>query len=88
MQVGKDGEGSTIDFVYGSNRGEFAGCHRFTVRKEADEYGERVFVSMECITCNPKVDKPISGKIMFGFHRVYAMLLFRDAVGDVVGLLK
>ncbi|KID83200.1 hypothetical protein MGU_09481 [Metarhizium guizhouense ARSEF 977] len=88
LRVGEDGEGSSIDFVYGSNRGEFAGCHRFTVRKETGGQGERVFVSMECMTCNPRVDKPVSGQFLFGLHKVYAMMLFRDAVAEVKDLLS
>jgi hypothetical protein len=83
LHVGEDGTGSWIDFVYGSNRGEFAGCHRFTIRKGEGE----VFVSMECITRSPKVDKPISGRLLSGFHKIYAMMLFRDAVGEVQSLM-
>ncbi|KJK74753.1 hypothetical protein H634G_10065 [Metarhizium anisopliae BRIP 53293] len=88
LRVGEDGEGSSIDFVYGSDRGEFAGCHRFTVRKETGAQRERVFVSMECVTCNPKVDKPVSGRLLSGFHHLYAMMLFRDGVAEVNGLLS
>jgi hypothetical protein len=97
LHVGEEGTGSSIDFVYGSSRGGFAGCHRFTVRKErrddddddddGEGEGDRVFVSMECITCNPNVDKPIGSKFVARLHGLYALMLFRDAVGEVHNLL-
>ncbi|UNI19518.1 hypothetical protein JDV02_005700 [Purpureocillium takamizusanense] len=70
---------SSVDVLYGSSEGQFAGCHRFSVCCE----GSQVKLSLECVTCNPTVDKPLSPAIMFWFHRVYAMLLFRDALYNV-----
>ncbi|KAK2608865.1 hypothetical protein QQS21_002578 [Conoideocrella luteorostrata] len=85
----------SIDIVYGSNRGEFAGCHRFTVQRieagvheEDDDAETRVFVSMECITCNPMVNKPIAGDYLFKFHKLYALMLFREAVSSIAEGLR
>ena len=89
LQITENGIGSSIDFVYGSSRSEFAGCHRFTVRKECGNqgYAKEVFVSMECITCNPKEDKPFSGQFLSDVHKKYATMLFREAVGEMKSLL-
>ncbi|KAJ6440117.1 low temperature requirement protein A [Purpureocillium lavendulum] len=70
---------STVDVLYGSSESRFAGCHRFSVRRD----GHRVRIALECVTCNPTVDKQLSPAFLFWFHRAYAMLLFQDAVANV-----
>ncbi|KAL3959274.1 hypothetical protein ACCO45_007436 [Purpureocillium lilacinum] len=73
------GTTSSVDVLYGSSEGHFAGCHRFSVCRD----GRKVKLALECVTCNPTVDAPLRPAFMFWFHRVYAMLLFRDALSNV-----
>ncbi|KAJ3493825.1 hypothetical protein NLG97_g4486 [Lecanicillium saksenae] len=76
---------SHADFLFGSDMSEFCGCHRFSVeRLEVDASGEtqKVKVQMQSYACNPQSDVP-GGKVILGFHRLYASLLFRETVGEV-----
>lgn len=73
------GTTSSVDVLYGSSEGHFAGCHRFSVSRD----GRKVKLALECVTCNPTVDAPLRPAFMFWFHRVYAMLLFRDALSNL-----
>jgi hypothetical protein len=79
---------SMIDIVFGNNRGQFAGCHRFSVKRlETKSHAQRQHaqfqIQLESIVCNPTINKPISISFLEGFHRIYANMLFRDAVAEV-----
>ncbi|KAL7804787.1 hypothetical protein V8C44DRAFT_342599 [Trichoderma aethiopicum] len=81
--------GSRVDVVFGDSRKEFAGCHRFTVKKmgnsngsdEADEI--RFRVSLECLVCNPSTDGQGLPNFLHVLHNTYSYLLFRDAVAHI-----
>lgn len=77
---------SSVDIVYGSGPGQFAGSHRFSVVQEAprgDGGDTTARLTFACVTCNPTSDKPPHPGAMWVFHKAYAMLLFRDAVAGV-----
>lgn len=82
-----------IDIVFGNNRGQFAGCHRFSIKRlEANSHAQReptqYRIQLECIVCNPTVNKPIGVSFLEGFHTVYANMLFRDAVAEAMHKLS
>ncbi|KAF2794601.1 hypothetical protein K505DRAFT_360923 [Melanomma pulvis-pyrius CBS 109.77] len=79
---------SYIDFAFGSDDGGLAGVHRFSVVR--DGAGDDV-AGAECVTiefahtgCNPKVDKPLGPYVLQSLHLLYAMLLFREGVVEVM----
>ncbi|KYK60830.1 hypothetical protein DCS_01968 [Drechmeria coniospora] len=75
---------STLDVLYGNGQGRFAGCHRFSIWRETAADGDTdLWLRLSCVTCNPTVDRPLRPSFMWWFHKAYAMLLFRDAVGSV-----
>ncbi|EHK47753.1 hypothetical protein TRIATDRAFT_298730 [Trichoderma atroviride IMI 206040] len=86
----KDGDNrSVVDIVFGTDREQFAGCHRFSVKRveensHAQKQPAQFQVQVESIICNPTVNKPISISFLGGFHKVYANLLFRDAVAEAM----
>ena len=90
-QLAKEqGGNSHIDLAYGSSQRTFAGVHRFSVERLSGREGnvecggEKVRLSMSCVTCNPREDKRVAPEWAGTFHRTYAMLLFREGVAEVV----
>lgn len=85
----KDGDNrSVVDLVFGNNRGQFAGCHRFSIKRleensHAQKQPAQFQIQIESIICNPTVNKPIAISFLGGFHKIYANMLFRDAVAEV-----
>ncbi|KAL7920139.1 hypothetical protein ACQKWADRAFT_299461 [Trichoderma austrokoningii] len=78
---------SMIDIVFGDNRSQFAGCHRFSIKRlEAKSHAQKqpaqFQLQLESIVCNPIVNKPIGISFLGGFHKIYANMLFRDAVAE------
>jgi len=83
-------QGALENFVevgFGDDRKSFAGMHRFEVSKRAA--GQGVVVGYSCCACNPKDDTPIypwiNRKFVAKFHGLYALLLFRDGIREVLG---
>lgn len=85
---------SYVDVAFGSDTRRFSGAHRFSIIREGQEFGQidsqlspkKVEVRFDSLTCNPvQVDaKPKSySQILAKFHRIYALLLFREAVSGV-----
>lgn len=74
---------SFVDFGFGSDGVGvgFAGVHRFAVVRKGDGEVEVVCASL---SCNPRADGRFWLEPFGGFHRVYAGLLFREAVAGVV----
>ncbi|KAM0274365.1 hypothetical protein ACHAQH_007902 [Verticillium albo-atrum] len=73
---------SNIDFVFGSSQGNFSGSHRFSVlRTESDPTSIRIRSAHT--SCNPTGDKLSMPDFMGPLHNFYAMVLFREAVGEV-----
>lgn len=73
---------SIIDFIYGSNTGQFAGVHRFGISRTPDK-PNAARVSLESVMCNPSRDVSFGSTWMHKFHEVYAAMLFREAAGEV-----
>lgn len=82
---------SYVDFVYGSDLDTFAGCHRLSVQRvplEDGESSQKAVFTLSCMACDPQVDHEIKPQAIITFHRIYATMLFRDAVGNVIDKLK
>ncbi len=84
-------KGSYIDVAFGDDRKTFAGCHRFEVlhrfekgdeEEEEDEGGVEIVYSH--LSCNPTVKEATFPKMIFDFHKFYAMQLFRDGIAEVL----
>lgn len=78
---------SIVDIVFGNNRGQFAGCHRFSIKRveensHAQKQPAQIHLQLESIVCNPTVNKPIAVSFLGGFHKMYSNMLFRDAVAE------
>jgi hypothetical protein len=74
---------SYIDFAFGSDTGYLAGVHRFSVWTDSKDDG-KVVIEYEDTAFNPKVDKPLLPDLLLKFHLVYAMVLFREGVSNVL----
>jgi hypothetical protein len=85
---------SYVDVTFGSDTRRFSGAHRFSIIREGRKSGQeesqqgstKVQVCFDALTCNPvQADaKPKSySQILAEFHRIYALLLFREAVAGV-----
>ncbi|PKK54403.1 hypothetical protein CI102_663 [Trichoderma harzianum] len=77
--------GSRAVIVFGDNKGSFAGCHRFSVKRldpstdnKADEIKFRL--SLECLVCDPTSSEPKESEFLHKVHNNYSYFLFRDAV--------
>lgn len=73
---------SYIDFAFGSDNSRFSGAHRFSVSR-TDEDRDLVTISFASMVCNPQTGANITPPGGGFFHRVYAMMLFREAVAEV-----
>ena len=74
---------SYIDFAFGSDTGYLAGVHRFSVWTDSKD-DRKVVIEYEDTAFNPKVDKPLLPDLLLRFHLVYAMVLFREGVLNVL----
>lgn len=89
MESGKGGE-SYVDIAYGKYRTPFVGVHRFSLQRQEErapagkDDGEEIRFTMSCVTCNAKEDRRIAPAWASVLHRAYAMLLFREGVGQVL----
>ncbi|KAF6804925.1 hypothetical protein CMUS01_14736 [Colletotrichum musicola] len=78
---------SSIDFVYGSDQGRFAGAHRFSIIRDRSQ-PKAVRVVFESASCNPTQNRPFAPAFLFSFHRLYAMLLFRQSTASILDVLN
>ena len=83
------GEESYIDFGYGMYMSRFAGNHRFSIERLTNGQtgkgvAEDVRLTMSCVTCNPNGERMLTPDWMSKFHDVYAMVLFREGVAEVL----
>lgn len=74
---------STLDLAFGSNKGEFAGVHRFAILRDGEKPGV-IRVALEHTSCNPTVNKPLKPDFMIPLHNFYAMWLFRESVTELI----
>ncbi|KAF2741192.1 hypothetical protein EJ04DRAFT_116998 [Polyplosphaeria fusca] len=75
---------SYIDVAFGSDTSEFSGVHRFSIYRDADKDSDIVTVDHPDTCCNPTIDQPKFPDFMITLHRMYSMLLFREAVARVM----
>ncbi|KAF6823180.1 hypothetical protein CPLU01_11550 [Colletotrichum plurivorum] len=78
---------SSIDFVYGSDQGRFAGAHRFSIMRDRSQ-AKAIRVVFESASCNPTQNRPFAPAFLFSFHRLYAMLLFRESTANILDILN
>ncbi|KAF6811416.1 hypothetical protein CSOJ01_05708 [Colletotrichum sojae] len=83
----RGGTTNCIDFVYGSDQGRFAGAHRFSIVRDRSQ-PKAVRVVFESASCNPTQNQPFAPAFLFSFHRLYAMLLFRESIANVLEILN
>lgn len=87
---------SYIDFVFGTDAGFLRGVHRFSVlrsRQTADgvikeDEQERCELRIAHLACDPQKNEPLKPEWLQKFHSVYAMLLFRESVAEVLTPMK
>lgn len=73
---------SFVDFAFGSDNSTFAGAHRIYVSRALDD-PEAVTIGLSCIVVNPATGKNVVPLGTASFHRVYAMMLFRDSLAEI-----
>ena len=79
------GNNSYIDIGFGDDKKAFAGFHRFEIiRDEIDKEEEGVTIWYSSMSCNPSVNRQVFPRVLFIFHRLYAMCLFRDGIARVL----
>jgi hypothetical protein len=78
---------SFVDFAFGSDNGTFAGAHRIYVSRAPDD-PEAVTIGLACIVVNPATGKNMVPPGTAVFHRIYAMLLFRDSLAEIKNELQ
>ncbi|KAF2116942.1 hypothetical protein BDV96DRAFT_39104 [Lophiotrema nucula] len=74
---------SYIDFGYHPTTG-FAGFHRFSISRDLSDKDGAVTIEFADLVCNPTANQPIKLALLMGFHKVYAKLLFREAVAKTL----
>ncbi|KAH7312214.1 hypothetical protein B0I35DRAFT_436384 [Stachybotrys elegans] len=77
---------SSVDVVFGSDKTQFAGVHRFTIIREADK-PDSVRVYHASMACNPTVNRRFQLETIFPLHKLhklYAMWLFQEASVEVM----
>ena len=76
--------GSYVDFAFGDSRGTFSGCHRFEVLRSGSGDEGLVEVVYASVACNPSVREARFSSVLEAFHVLYARLLFREGVCEVL----
>ena len=95
MEAGAEADSTSetyIDLIWGADTWFIRGVNRFSVvshnpppDSSRDKEGEeKIELRYACLTCDPRQDRPIGPSWLMRFHNVYAMLLFRDAVAEVL----
>lgn len=77
---------SYVDFVFGSDQQSFSGCHRLIVSRLPVSDGDsapKVIFKFASMACDPQTNRMVGPKAIITFHRQYASMLFREAVGYV-----
>lgn len=88
---------SCVDIGFGSDESSFAGVHRFSVQRflsdekssssaAAAAAAREVKITHSSFACNPIKNKPRKLQFLFTFHKLYAMLLFREGVAQILDM--
>lgn len=80
---GEEKEVTFIEFGYGDDRRSFAGMHRFEIIRYFEDGEEAVKIGFSSVSCNPSGEIKFP-QLLWKFHDIYAMLLFRDGVRNVL----
>ncbi|KAL6251739.1 hypothetical protein RBB50_001949 [Rhinocladiella similis] len=82
---------SYVDFGFGSDTSHFSGFHRFSVLRDLSDgpgvsprSSDTVTITNSSIACNPSSNTLLGIGALHGFHKAYAMLLFREGVARVM----
>ena len=91
---------SFVDIGFGSDGSRFSGFHRFSISREqtpiemnagtedvdraAGGIPTAVRITFSAFACNPSTERPPSSGLFSAFHKLYAMLLFREGVANVL----
>ncbi|KAJ6164893.1 hypothetical protein N7470_003565 [Penicillium chermesinum] len=85
---------SFVDYGFCSDKGTFAGAHRFSVKRsiralsaipEAGLREPSITISLEGFTCNPQKNEQVMPGVGLKFHALYARLLFANGIESVLG---
>ncbi|KAH8171924.1 hypothetical protein LIA77_08691 [Sarocladium implicatum] len=79
-------ESSYVDFVFGSDSTRFSGAHRFSVLRDPQD-PTKATITYASVVCNPQTGEYVIPPGGAFFHRVYAMMLFKEAMAEVLGYL-
>lgn len=83
-----DQQSRSIDIAFGMDDGYIAGVHRFSVSEVEGAAGPNeqrdITIEFSHTGCNPKEDKPLGPDVLQTLHSWYAMLLFKEGVGEVL----
>jgi len=79
---------SYVDLIFGSDEGILRGVHRFSVLRDSSKAAngrtQEVVIRFSHTNCSPKEIKTLGLAAIEKFHLLYAMLLFRDGVAEVL----
>ncbi|KAJ6149833.1 hypothetical protein N7471_001032 [Penicillium samsonianum] len=76
---------SYIDYGFGSDEFQFAGCHRFQITRLLPTSGKPlVQLELQGFHCNPQRNRPSGTTLFRWFHYIYAKLLFANGVQSVL----
>ncbi|KAL0937283.1 uncharacterized protein CTRU02_207014 [Colletotrichum truncatum] len=78
---------SSIDFVYGSDQGRFAGAHRFSITRDTSRQ-DVIRITYESLSCNPTTNRRFAPGFLIAFHEVYASWLFKESISQVLRVLE
>ncbi|KAF2262392.1 hypothetical protein CC78DRAFT_618620 [Lojkania enalia] len=75
---------SYIDIAFGSDRSRFSGVHRFSISRDGTKDDDTIRIEFSDVVCNPSENRAPVPELMVAFHNKYAMLLFREAISNVI----
>ncbi|KAK1978331.1 hypothetical protein LZ30DRAFT_729206 [Colletotrichum cereale] len=78
---------SSIDFVFGRDKTQFAGVHRFSLIRNPARTRE-IIILYEHTACNPTINQRLKSDFLLHFHNFYAMLLLREGVAEMMKVLE
>lgn len=75
-----------MDVAFRPDIGNFAGCHRFSIITSRESDGTaRAEVKLSCYVCNVEGgQRPFGDGIGGKFHLIYANLLFRAGLANIM----
>ncbi|CAI7665429.1 unnamed protein product [Penicillium glandicola] len=75
---------SYVDYGFGSDEFQFAGCHRFQITRILSSGKPLMQLELQGFHCNPQKNQPAATKLLIWFHYLYAKLLFSNGVQSIL----